>query len=208
MRNLSVMCLSLVACLWGETVHAADLSALNWGEFRVAVDSGAKPAAVATDSSGTALTLSMKLDHLSANADGAKTEASSSMEGEFVVEQPHKIALHSMRIELEGHIVKTQGSTARLTVNIGGVQKSVDWTADDVKSGTYKEMMDVAIPSGELPVPFPVTASATVSRPKDKGAVLLTLESIKVTIGQAQVADFSWGTFTSAHAMTAANLAQ
>jgi hypothetical protein len=190
MSKLLVACVAAVLCA-GGAVKAADLAGLTWGEFRLAAESTGKPKSVDTDSKGKELNLSMNLEKLVANADGAKTEASASMEGEFVVEQPHSVPLHSIRIELIGHIVKTEGTTAQLTVNIGEIQKTLDWKAADVKSGMYDEVMTAAVPNGELPAPFPVTASVTVTKPADKGAVLLSLETIKVTIGQSRVAQLS-----------------
>jgi hypothetical protein len=197
MLRLSVACLALAMTAGGISAIAADLAGLNWGEFRLAADSGAKPKSVDTAAADNELTLSMKIDKLVANADGAKTEASAAMEGEFVVEQPRRIALNSMRIELTGHIVKTEGTTAELVVNIGDIRKTLEWKSSDVKSGIFNEVMNVTVPNGELPVPFPVSATATVTKPADRGAVLLTLEEIKVTVGPSKVADFSWGRFVS-----------
>ncbi len=187
--------ISIAMCLTGS-VCAADLGGLDWGKFRLAMDSAAKPKDVATSASESELTLSMTLEKLIANADGGKTEDSASMEGEFVVGQPRTLRLNAMKVELLGHIVKTEGTSAQLTVKIGGMEKSFEWTAAEVKAGKFTEVMTVSIPSGELPVPFPVSATATVSRTKDQGAVLLTLDQIKVTIGPNRVADLSWGMFT------------
>jgi hypothetical protein len=186
-----------VTVCFSTVALAADLGSLDWGDFRLAMDGGAKPKDVSAGTANNELTLSMTLDKLVANADGEKTEASASMEGEFVVGQPRTIALNSMKVELQGLIVKTPGTIAELTVKIGGMDKTFRWKADEVKSGRFMEQMTVSIPNGELPVPFPVSAIATVSRSKEAGAVLLSLDQIKVTIGQNRVADFSWGTFKS-----------
>jgi hypothetical protein len=199
MLRLSVGFVALAVCAGAVPVLAADLAGLTWGEFRLAADSGAKPKSVDTAAGDNDLTLSMKIEKLVANADGVKTEASASMEGEFVVEQPRRITLNSMRIELTGHIVKTEGTTAQLTVNIGDIRKTLEWKADDVKSGIFNEVMNVTVPHGELPVPFPVSATATVTKPADRGAVLLTLEEIKVTVGPSKVADYSWGRLVADH---------
>jgi hypothetical protein len=199
---------ALAAGLAATAAFGADISGLGWGEFRLAMDSGAKPSDVTTQIAGNEISFSMKLDSLSANADGGKTEGAASMEGEFVVEQPRRLPMHSMRIELSGHIIKTEGTTANLVVKIGGVEKMVAWKADEVKSGVYTESVSAAVPDGLLPTPFPVTASVTVVRPKDKGAVLLSLESIKVTAAPSRVADFSWGTYRSDAAFAALMLAQ
>jgi hypothetical protein len=187
--------ISIAACL-GGAAYAADLGGLEWGKFRVAMESPSKPKDVATTASEKELTLSMTLEKLIANADGGKTEDSASMEGEFVVGQPRTLRLNSMKVELVGHIVKTEGTSAQLTVKIGGMEKSFEWKPADVKSGQFTEVMTVTIPNGELPVPFPVSALATVNRTKEQGAVLLTLDQIKVTIGPSRVAEVSWGMFT------------
>jgi hypothetical protein len=191
--------LSIALCVTAAA-GAADMGGLDWGKFRLAMDSGAKPKDVAAAATQNAMTLAMTLDKLIANADGGKMEDSASMEGEFVVGQPRTLRLKAMKVELMGHIVKTEGTFAQLTVKIGGMERSFEWKAAEIKSGKFTEVMTVSIPNGELPVPFPVSALATVSRTKDQGAVLLTLDEIKVTIGPDQVAELSWGMFTPAAA--------
>ena len=171
-----------------STVLAADLARLEWGEFNVDAESAIKPLNVDVKAGERDLKLTMSLDKLVANADGGKTEATSSFSGHFVVQQPDYILLPSAVIELKGHIIKTPGSTARIDVTIGAEKKTLEWGADDIRAETFSTTISAVIANGLLPSPFPVSASAFVTKDAGGGAVLVSLESIDVTIGQLQVA--------------------
>jgi hypothetical protein len=174
--------------LMGSVARGADFISLEWGQFNVDSESLVKPKSVSFVNGQDKLGLSMTLDTLVANADGGKLEGSSSMTGDFVVQQPHQLSLPSMTVELRGHIIKTVGSTAHLEVTIGGSKKVVDWTADQVLSGPFTVSMNEAVPNGQLPAPFPISASIVVNKVAGDGAVLVSLENIDVTVGQVHVA--------------------
>lgn len=177
-----------VFALFGTVVMAADTSSLEMGDFNIKTDSVVKPESVAINSSSKKLTFSMHLDSLVANADGKKTEGSSSMEGNFVVQQPQKISLPSMTVQLRGHIIKTAGSTASLDITIGSALKTIKWNADEVMAKAFDITVTEAIPNGELPVLLPVSAIAFVNKEAGAGAVLVSLESIDVTFTPLKVA--------------------
>jgi hypothetical protein len=179
----------MALALLSTTAKAADLVSLEMGEFTIDSESPVKPKSVSVLNGQNQLTFSMQLDALVANADGAKTEASSSMSGSFVVMQPHKQSLPSMTIELRGHIIKTIGSTARLDVTIGNNKKSIEWKADEAAAKTFDIILNEVVANGELPVPFPISALVVVNKTAGAGAVLVSLESIDVNISQLKVAD-------------------
>ena len=104
------------------------------------------------------------------------------------MEQPNYVSLPFMRIQLHGQIVKTEGSSARLEITIGGVQKTIDWPEDKSVAEQFSTTIDAAVPGGELPVPFPVSAVVSVKKPAGSGAVLVSLDKIDVKIGQQRVA--------------------
>jgi hypothetical protein len=175
--------------LFSTTAKAADLVSLEMGEFTIDSESPVKPKSISVTNGSNQLTFSMQLDTLVANADGAKTEASSSMTGNFVVMQPHKQSLPAMTIQLRGHIIKTVGSTARLDLTIGNNKKTIEWKADEVAAKTFDITLNEVVANGELPVPFPISAFAVVNKTAGAGAVLVSLESIDVNISQLKVAD-------------------
>jgi hypothetical protein len=174
--------------LFGNVAIAADLVSLEMGEFNIDSESLVKPTSVSVVNGQNQLKFSMTLDALVANADGGKTEAASSMTGSFLVQQPHKLSLPSMTIELRGHIIKTAGSTARLDVTIGDNKHTIDWKADETAAKSFDVVLSETVANGELPASFPIAASAVVSKNVDGGAVLVSLESIEVTINQLKVA--------------------
>jgi hypothetical protein len=49
--------------------------------------------------------------------------------------------------------------------------------------------LDEVIEKGALPVPFPVSAVAVVTKESGAGAVLVSLENIDVSISQVRVAN-------------------
>jgi hypothetical protein len=174
--------------LTGVVAKAADFISLEWGEFNIDSESAVKPKSLAFVNSSDRLGLVMTLDTLVANADGAKLEDSSSMTGDFVVQQPHRLSLPSMTVELRGHIIKTTGSTARIEVTIGASKKTVEWTSADVQSGLFTVTMNEAVPNGQLPAPFPISALVIANKDAGSGAVLVSLDSIDVSVGQVRVA--------------------
>ncbi len=189
-RLVSVGVLSIL--LAGAPAIAADVVSLEWaGEFRLAVDSDVKPKDVSIAGGNNELSLEMALDTLVAGADGSKTEGSSSFSGEFIIRQPHQVSLPSVNITLRGHIIKTAGSMARLDVKIGNTEKTIEWKAEEVLSEPFVSSMSVSIVEGFVPVPFPVSAVAYVNKQPGGGAVLISLETIDVKIGQVRVASFS-----------------
>jgi hypothetical protein len=133
--------------------------------------------------------MSWVLDPLMAHADGGKREGSASAEANLVVTEPGFASASYMTIELNGHIVKTARTTARVDVRIGSKTNTLEWTSDDVQSGRFNRTFKATLPEGKLPPYFPVSAIAFVTRERDGGAVLVTLEKIVVRVGNIVLAD-------------------
>lgn len=185
----ALLCSLMVAVLSFSTdATSADLSSLEIGNFNAGFQSAVKPKSVTVKNGPKQLSFALKLNALVANADGSKTENSAGMNGSFVVVQPSNLPLSSMTIELQGHIVKTAGSTATLDITIGGVLKTITWGPDDVVSKVFNIKLNEPIPNGVVPVILPVSAIALVTKNADEGAVLVSLESIKVNLGQLTLA--------------------
>ena len=178
----------IVAALFSVTAKAADFISLEWGDFKLDAESAVAPKSVSVVNGNGELSLAMTLDSLVANADGAKTEGSSSFSGEFLVQQPHYVNLPAVNIELKGHIIKTSGSTARLEVTIGNTTQTLTWAANEVVSAPFAKTLTTPVATGQLPAPFPIGASAFVTKQAGDGAVLVSLESIDVKIGRLRVA--------------------
>lgn len=148
-------------------------------------------AAAKTGSGGQSqeIELSWFLNSLSANADGGKDEGAASMEGNLVVAQPGLVTSPYMVIEVDGHIVKTPGTTVRVDITVGKVRRSVNWSSDQVKSGSFSVSLNAPMKAGRLPSYFPVSAIALVSREGNQGVAMVSLEKIRVRLGKvAQVA--------------------
>jgi hypothetical protein len=178
----------VAVALFSVAARAADFISLEWGEFKLDPESAVKPKSVSVVNGNGELSLSMALDMLVANADGSKTEGSSSFSGEFLIQQPHYVTLPAINIELKGHIIKTAGSTARLEVTIGNTKDTISWSATEVLAAPFSKSITTPIAAGMLPAPFPINASAYVSKDAGGGAVLVSLESIEVKIGHMRVA--------------------
>jgi hypothetical protein len=139
---------------------------------------------------GKEIDLSWVLDPLSANADGKKKEGSASVEGNLVVLDPGTVSSPYMVIELEGHIVKTAETTARIDIKVAGKNHTVTWPLDDVKSGTFKVTLDSSMQEGKLPATIPVSAIAIVTNASKKGgAAMVSLERIKIRVGKVSLSD-------------------
>jgi len=131
--------------------------------------------------------LSWVLGPMVANADGGKNEGSASATGNLVVDRPGASYGPEMVIELDGHVVKTVQSTVRLDIHIGPFQKSLVWSADEIKSGIFKITLTEKAPAGVLPAYIPVTALAFVTKVGDGHAAMVSLEKIVVRLGNAQI---------------------
>jgi hypothetical protein len=151
------------------------------------VEQGVASAPVAPDATGNEIDMAWVLDPLVATADGRKREGSASIEGNLIVAEPGYVTAPYMIIQLSGHIVKSPQTTARLDVNIAGTQRSVSWNSDDVQSGRFSIELKAPMQKGKLPDYFPVSALAFVTRDKDAGATMVSLDKIVVRVGKVEL---------------------
>lgn len=188
MRVVKYVTAGLLLAAAVGVAQSADLVSLNWGTFTLAGDSPSKPKSYDVKAGADGMSLAMSFDTLTAKADGAVKDATASMSGHFVVQQPQTISLSEIRIELKGSIVKTKGATARIDVTIGDQQKSVEWGENEEVAGGFVKTLDATVPGGQLPNPFMVSAAASAKKLADHGAAVITLESLSVDAGSSKVA--------------------
>ena len=124
--------------------------------------------------------LSWVLASLSANADGGKREGSASAKANIIVDKPGTTFGPDVVIELEGHVVKTLQSTARVDIQIGDFKKTIEWKEDQIKSGIFKITINEKIPPGVLPALIPVSAIAFVTQTGNGHAAMVSLEKIQL----------------------------
>jgi hypothetical protein len=189
MRKLRALGFALSVLVAAGAARSADFVNLEWGEFRIGYESTSKPKSVTTLNKDGELGMSMALDSFSAGADGEKMEGSSSLAGEFVIQQPHYAKLPAMSVQINGTLIKTSGTTAELVVALGPGEQRIDWKADEVIAGKFSKVLTIDIKDGLLPVPFPVNVQAYVKRNPGSGPVLLTVDTIDIRVGQPNVAD-------------------
>ena len=186
-RNL--FCASAILAFGFNTqTHSADLVGLEMGEFVTSSESEITPKSVSVDSHREALHFSMKLDTLSATADGSKMEGTSTFSGNFTVLQPYNVSLPVAKIEIKGHIVKTAASSARLDIVVGDAKEKITWDENEVAAGQFDKTLNVVIANGQVPVVFPVSATLLVTKSPGSGAIFVSLDSIDVEIGPQRVA--------------------
>jgi hypothetical protein len=169
---------------FGPWAVAADLPLLQTSEFKADQDSPA-----AAQSSDAKIELVMTLDSFVANADGPKMEGSSSMIDELKLERTEAVTNPEMQVTISGFMVKTAPSVARIDLQIGDVKRSFVWARDEVKSGRYELSFSEPMPGGRVPAVLPVSALAFVTRDAPSSVVMVTLETIKISIGSTRVAD-------------------
>jgi hypothetical protein len=179
---------ALVAITLSATAAAAaDVAGLSWGQFVTGDTSEAQAPALELSTSNGKLLASIKVGDLSANADGEKTEASDTFNGQFLLTQPKRSNLETLHATIGGLIIKTAGSTARIDLAFGDIKKTVVWQDTDVKVERFETEVTAVIPGGRVPVPFPVEAILLVTKQANSGAVLLTVDTIKLELAPALV---------------------
>lgn len=188
MRVRGALSVCAVVCLAGVSAMAADLPSLSWGEF-TRTDDGPAKAEMSPKADRQTLDMTMKIAGFEANADGDKLEGSANFIGQFLVNQPQKVELEQVRAKVAGLIVKTAGTTARIDVTIGGVTKTIEWAAGDVKAERFEADIMGALPNGRIESPFPVSAIALVKRDAGGGSVLVTVDTITIEVSRPLVSE-------------------
>ena len=140
-------------------------------------------ATASTKVSPDVIELPWVLDPLVATADGGKREGSSGVEGNLITNRPGTDFGPDVVIELSGHVIKTAQSTVRLDIHIGSLQKSVLWSADDIKSGAFKITLNEKLEAGHMPNYFTASALAFVTQEGDGHVAMVSLEKIVFRMG-------------------------
>jgi hypothetical protein len=187
--RLLVSGLMLVAASLCSLVQAADLPLLQSSDFDPARDRVVSPDSTEVKAGEADIHLSMDFTNLFATADGPRMEGSDSMIGKLVVPEPRSVSLPEMQVTLVGHVIKTAPSVARLDLQIGDTKRSFVWTSDEVKSGRFELTFSEPMPRGMVPATLPVSVIALVTKESRTSVVMVSLESMKVTISSARVAD-------------------
>jgi hypothetical protein len=176
----------LIALASSGFARAADISALSWGDF-ITLESSDGVASKFDMKADGKLSASMIIEGLAANADGEKTEGSSTFTGQFLVAQPGRAELGAFRAEVTGLIVKTTGASARADIQLGSFSKTIEWPEDGVNAQRFTNEITGVFNAGRLPSPFVVSAILLVKKPADKGSVLLTVDKITMEAAPALV---------------------
>jgi hypothetical protein len=186
------VCLSIAAAafIWIQgPIHAADIARLEWGAFVVEDDSSGGYQEVKTSVSDDGRAILLKFASLEAKADGSTLEGRSAVSGRYEVFQPVADPFTSCSVEVEGHVIKSAGSVARLVLTIGGQEQVIEWPAGQALSEKFRKTVDVAMPAGgRLPNPFVVGVEAYARKDGAADASYVSVDTIRVTAQHPQIA--------------------
>ena len=165
---------------------AADIAGLGWnGEFLLAQDGGGESSSANIVKSPQSLDFKLEFNALQAGADGQKTEGTSSFSGQLLVMKPQNVKLPTITIKVQGNIVKTLGSTARVDVAVGDLRETFEWKADEVISGNFEKILSGTATDRFLAEPLKVTLITWATKTPGDGAVLVTVNKLDVTVAEA-----------------------
>lgn len=189
MRVLSavVVAASLSTALLGIGL-AADIARLEWGNFIVDDDTSDGWATYKYLASDDGRSITMTFAPLEAKADGATAEAKSRLVGHYDVIQPKVDSFTSYIVMVEGHVIKSGGSSTRLVLNIGSTEKMIEWPTGQAVSEKFSRKIDFALPGeGQLPAPFTVSIEAYAHKDGPSDAAYVSVDTLSITAANAQV---------------------
>jgi hypothetical protein len=164
----------VAGCLSAIAIPAlgADIGRLEWGDLVVESDS----------SNGyQEIKSSITFSALEAKADGGTTDAKSLVAGHFDITQPKLDTFNMAKVNIEGHIIKSSGSVARLVLNIGGAEQVIEWAEGTVASEKFSRSINIAMPAGgRLPSPFPVSVEAVVRKIGNADAAYVSVSGVSI----------------------------
>lgn len=161
---------------------AADIGRVEWGDLVVDSDSSNGFQEIKSSSSDDGLTLSITFSALEAKADGGTSEAKSTVAGHFDVTQPKRDTFNMAKLNIEGHIIKSSGSIAKLVFKIGGGEQVIEWAEGTVASEKFNRSISFAMPAGgNLPNPFPVSFEAVASKIGYTDAAYVSVSAVTIT---------------------------
>ncbi len=162
---------------------AADLMSLSWGDFVTTHDGPAKAVGLDIKTDESELTADVKIEGFTATADGEKTDAAATFSGHFLLTQPKSADLSSVKVVVSGLIIKTAGTDARLDMQFGGIAQTIEWQAAEIKNERFEKTLTLLVPGGRLPTPFDISAILLVKRNDNTGAVLISVDSLRLEAG-------------------------
>lgn len=161
---------------------AADIGRLEWGGFVVEADSSNGYQEINSTSSDDGRSLSLTFSALEAKADGSTMEATAKVAGYYDVSQPKLDSFVMARINLEGHIIKSTGSVAKLVLKVAGSEKIIEWPEGNVASEKYTRAVEITLPAGgRLPNPFPVSIDVLARKTGYADAVYVSVSGLTIT---------------------------
>jgi len=164
------------------TASAADIGRLEWGGFVVEADSSNGYQEINSSTSDDGRSLTLTFSALEAKADGSTMEATAKVAGHYDVSQPKLDSFVMARVNLEGHIIKSTGSVAKLVLKVGGSEKIIEWPEGNVASEKYTRAVEIALPAGgRLPNPFPVSVDVLARKTGYSDAVYVSVSGLTIT---------------------------
>ncbi len=187
LATLGAMCMAMA--LSGDGANSADISRLEWGQFVAESDSSTEMQSWKTVAADDGSGMKLEFQSLVAKADGSTMSASASLSGHFNIYQPPRDSVGGYRVVLRGHIIKSKNSVARLAITAGTEHKTIEWLEGMEIAEEFVTTIDGTTQAGGLlPNPFIVSAAAHASKSGAEGAVLVSLESIRIETGPARIA--------------------
>lgn len=185
-RTVSCGCFFVLAV---AVASAADISRLEWGSYIVDTDSSNGLSDWKTVTSDDGHTISMTFSSLEAKADGATMEATANLTGHYNITQPGYDVFSSLHVELQGHVIKSPSSAARLVVKIGSSEQTIEWPPGSSASEPFSRAIDIPVQvDSRLPNPFEVSAGLYARKDGPIDAVYISLETMKITAENPKVA--------------------
>lgn len=183
--------LAVAALVTGMTlpVTAADIARLEWGSFVVVEDSSNGWSETRTASSDDGHSITMTFAALEAKVDAGMSEATSRISGHYDLVQPSFDRYASYHVMIEGHVIKSQSATTRLTVRIGSDERTIEWTGGQAVSEKFTRALDFpAPPNGRLPSPFDVSVEAYAGKSAPTDESYLSVSVVTITASGSKIA--------------------
>ncbi len=187
MRRL-LLAAAVVSMIAGSAM-AADIARLEWGGFVVDQDSANGWTEYKSVSSDDGKSVTITFAPLDAKADGGTLEATASLAGHYDVIQPDFDSFTTCVVTVEGHVIKSDASTTRLEITIGGQQSVIEWPAGTQASEKFSRNVEVPLAAnGRLPVPFVVGVKALAKKDGPSDAAYVSVDRLTIRAANAQVA--------------------
>lgn len=176
--------------LAASQASGADVARLEWGAFIVTEDSsnGWSETRSLPSDDGRSVTLSLATFEAKAEAEGARDSAAIAGRYELFVPPGERIV--SCRVEIEGHVIKSGSTVARLKVRMGQTEQQVDWAQDQAASEKFHRRLVFVLPADSASVtPLDIGIETVVEKQGRDGVVYLSVSKVTITAGPSQVAE-------------------